>query len=123
MNQGYCLDHDASKLSRDLWGYLNLNIPGTSRDRTAFDNAVGGNGLDAWRRLLEPLGPNTESRLFEMHRVLVNPKSSKNVHEVLRDLDVWEGERDEYYRCGGEKLTDMTEIMTAQKILPANLEG
>ena len=52
---GWCMDHSASKLSRDLWGYLNLNIPQTSKDRSLFDNAVGGNGLDAWRRLLEPI--------------------------------------------------------------------
>ena len=30
VNQGLCLDHSPGKLNRDLWGFLNLNIPGTS---------------------------------------------------------------------------------------------
>ena len=59
-----------------LWGYLNLNIPATCKERTAFDNAMGGNGLDAWRRMIEPLGPHTEARLFEMHGRPINPKTS-----------------------------------------------
>ena len=41
------------------------------------------------------------------------------MNDVLHDLDVWEGGRDEYYRCGGETLSGMTEIMTAHKILAA----
>ena len=78
-------------MSKDLWGYLNLSIPAACKERTAFDNAIGGNGLAAWRRMIEPLGPNTEARLFEMHRGIINPKTSKTMHDVLHDLDVWEG--------------------------------
>ena len=85
-----------------------------------FDHATGGNGFDARRRLIEPLGPNTESRLFEMHRDIINPKASKSLNDLLHDLNVWEGERDEYYRCGGDRLSDRSEIMTAHKLFPAN---
>ena len=35
---GHCMDHDPTKLGRDLWGHLNLAIPVTSGDRVAFDS-------------------------------------------------------------------------------------
>ena len=100
-----------------MWGYLYLTAG--CKERTVFDNAIVGSGLDAWRRLIEPLGPNTESRLFEMYRIIANPKASKGLSDLLHDLDVWEGERDEYYRCGGDRLSDRSEIMTARKIFPS----
>ena len=118
VNQGLCLDHSPGKLNRDLWGFLNLNIPGTSKDRMLFDGATGGNGFDAWRRLMEPLGPNTEERLYTMHDLVTHPKTSKNTKEVIQDLNTWEGELDEYYRCGGEKLSEITKLRTAHKMLP-----
>ena len=98
-----CYDHHPSKLSRDLWGYLNLNISQTSKDRALFDNAVGGNGLDAWRRIMEPITPHSRERVFRIHKDIVNPKPSKFVTEVLHDLNTWEGELEEYYRCGGKE--------------------
>ena len=117
-NQGMCMDHSAGKLSRDLWGFMNLNIPGTSRDRNLFDGATGGNGFDAWRRILEPLGPNTEERLYTMHDQVTHPKPSKHVKEIIQDLNTWEGELDEYYRCGGEHLSEITKLRTAHRMLP-----
>ena len=78
-NRGFMLEHNPMKLSRDMWGYLNLNIPATSRDRASFNNATPGNGFDAWRRLVEPLGPNTLERMFELHRDVTRPKKSTSV--------------------------------------------
>ena len=63
-----------------------MNIPRSSRDRSLFDNAVGGNGFDAWRRLTEPIGPNSEERVLEMYKEVINPKTSKHVSDVLHDL-------------------------------------
>jgi hypothetical protein len=117
-NQGLCMDHTPGKLSRDLWGFLNLNVPAVSRNRTLFDGAVGGNGLDAWRRLLEPIGPNTEERLNTMYDSVTHPKVSKSFKEIMQDLHNWEGERDEYYRCGGERMSELTMLRTAHKMLP-----
>ena len=116
INQGLCMDNSPGKLSRDLWGFLNLNISGTSKDRSLFDGAVGGNGLDAWRRLLEPLGPNTEERLYTMHDRVTHPKASKTVKDVIQDLNIWEDELAEYYRCGGEPVS----IFLSVRLLPVS---
>ena len=67
---------------------------------------------------MEPLGPNTEERLYTMHDFVTHPKTAKNIKEVIQNLNTWEGELDEYYRCGGEKLSEITKLRTAHKMLP-----
>ena len=44
-NRGFMLEYSPAKLSRDMWGSLNLNIPATSR--AAFNNQTPGNGFNA----------------------------------------------------------------------------
>ena len=95
-DSGQCMDHDQLKLSRDLWGHLNLVLPVTSADRTAFDLAPPGNGLDAWRRIVDPLGPRSKERLFNMHTDVINPKTARSVSSVLHEIEEWENELREY---------------------------
>jgi hypothetical protein len=104
-NRGFMLEHNPVKLSRDIWGYLNLNVPANSKDRALFNNATAGNGFDAWRRLVEPLGPNTMERMFELHRSITRPAQSTSVAHVIHDIEVWEGELEEYYRAGAPSST------------------
>ena len=114
------MDNDPTRLSRDLWGHSNLIIPVTSGDRAAFDNAPAGNGLDAWRRIVDPLSPRSEERLFKMHKDIINPPMSKSVSTILHDIEDWENDLKEYYRCGGDPLAERTKMMTVRGMLPAD---
>ena len=114
------MDADPHKLSRDLWGHLNLAIPAASNDRAAFDNAPAGNGLDAWRRIVDPLGPRREERLFKMHKDIINPSPSQSLSAILHDIEDWENDLKEYYRCGGDVLAERTKMMTVRGMLPAD---
>ena len=53
-----------------------------------------------------------------MHDRVTHPKASKTVKDVIQDLNIWEDELAEYYRCGGEHLTELTKLRTAHKMLP-----
>ena len=86
IQQGHCMDVDPHKLSWDLWGHLNLAIPATSGDRTAFDNVAAGNCLDAWRRIVDPFGPRSEERLLKMHKDIINPRASQSLSTILHDM-------------------------------------
>ena len=73
VNSGACLNHDPERLGKDLRGHMNLAILASSGDRTAFDNAPPGNGFDAWRRIVDPLGPRSEEHLSKMQKDIINP--------------------------------------------------
>ena len=113
----FCSDHEPHRLSRDLWGYLNLCLSG--KQKLAFNNVPKGNGFEAWRRITLPIAPRSEARLHEMHGDVHRPPSSKRLAEVMGDIDRWENMLVEFYRCGGEPLTDKTKVIIAMKMLPS----
>ena len=117
---GLCMDAPVEKLSLDLWAYLNLCLHG--EQKMVFNNVEPGNGFDAWRRIVVPIGPRSEAQLHRMHRSVHNPPTSKRLGDVLHDLDAWEGRLNEFYRCGGETIPDGTKIIIAMSILPSNTD-
>ena len=64
------------------------------------------------------MAPNTVERMFELHRDITRPKKSGSVASIVHDLEVWEGELEEYYRVGGVKLDERTKLLTAHAMLP-----
>ena len=53
-----------------------------------------------------------------MHNDVTMPNAIKRLADVERDLDKWESDLDEYYRCGGDRLGERTVVFTAKTILP-----
>ena len=84
-------DTDPEQLSENIWAYMNLVMANAS-NKSAFESAEAGNGFDAWRRIMEPIGPNSEERIQEMYRNTINPRPPKHAGEVLHDLTSWEGD-------------------------------
>ena len=56
--------------------------------------------------------------MLEMYRGILDPKVSKNVNEVLHDLNAWEGQLEEYHRCGGGRLDERTRLLSAHSMIP-----
>ena len=69
---------------------------------------------------VDPLGPRSEERLFKMHKDVINPKPVDSLASVLHTIEDWEGEMEEYYRCGGDTLAPKTKMMTVRGVLPAD---
>ena len=95
-NSGVCSDHDPHRLSRDLWGNLNLSLVG--KPKISFNNVPKGNGFEAWRRLVVPIAPRSDARLHEMHGPIHHPPPSKRLSEVMDDIAAWENKLSEFYR-------------------------
>ena len=92
--------HDPVALSRNLWGYLNLAVAGTSA-AADFHKVKRLNGLEAWRRIVVPLKPRSEARRNALHTAVHNPPRSRNMTSVINDLDDWEKVVEEFELCGG----------------------
>jgi hypothetical protein len=117
----YCSDHDPAKLSRDLWGYLNLCLTGNKKN--AFNNVESGNGFEAWRQVVVPIAPRSEARLHGMHRRVNNPAAVNKLSEVSPAIIRWEGELKDYYKSGGDVMPDRTKIINAMGMLPPTTPG
>ena len=115
-----CLDVSPEKISRDLWGFLNLCLHG--EQKVAFNNVAAGNGLDAWRRVVAPIGPRSDAQLHRMYKAVHNPMPAKRLADVLTELEAWEAKLHEFYRCGGGQFSDATKCIIAFGVLPMNTD-
>ena len=88
------------------------------KEHEHFGNIESGNGFEAWRKLVVPIAPRSEARLMFMHRDIIKPPPSKRLADVIADIEAWEGRLVEYYRCGGDRLSDRTKVITAIDMLP-----
>ena len=70
-----------------------------------------------------PVGPRSAARLHSMHKDITRPPPSKTLGEYENDLDRWEGDLEEYYRCGGEVMGVKTKVLTAKDMLPSDTDA
>ena len=110
-NSGLCRDHDPFRLSFELWGHLNLSLHG--EEKITFNNVEPGNGVDAWRRIVVPIGPRREAQLHRTHKAVMTPPTSRKLVDVLVGIEIWEGQLREYYLCGGSGISDGTKVLIA----------
>ena len=88
-NSPWAHKRDPEKFSDNLWPFPNLAF-GNDKDRSAFDSSNAGNGFDAWRRIVVPVGPRGEQRLHSMRNDdVARLTASKRLADVERDLDKW----------------------------------
>ena len=81
--------YDSQCLSRNLWGYLNLAVAGTTQAKE-FLKVKRLNGLEAWRRIVVPLKPRSEAKRNSLHTSVHNPPKSKSLATIIDDFDDWE---------------------------------
>ena len=80
--------HNSEALSRNLWGYPNFAVVGTTA-AADFHKVKRLNGLAAWRRIVVPREPRSEAKRNELHTSVHAPPKPKRFGTVIHDLDVW----------------------------------
>ena len=87
-------------LSRNLWGYLNLALAGTTPAKE-FLKVARLNALEAWRRNVVPLKPRSEAKRNALHSLVHNPPKSRSLAVMTDDLDEWEKTVEQFELCDG----------------------
>ena len=113
-------DIEHVKLSREVWGFLNLSISGdrAAEAKMVFNNTPMLQGLEAWRRIVVPLKPRTLARKHELYGKVHTPLRSKRFGDVMMNLETWDRDVRTYYECGGTILADDEIKLIAMKSMP-----
>ena len=106
----------ATRLDRELWSFLNLNLTGDAK--MTFDNLPRLQGFEAWRKVVVPMGPRTLSRLMTLYSEVRNPPRAKNLDSVAGAFDAWEAKLRVYQRCGGHPPPEHEQVLIALQMLP-----
>ena len=113
--------HNSEALSKNLWGYLNLALSGSTQ-ANEFLKVKRLNCLEAWRRIVAPLEPCSEAKRNALHTSVHNPPKSKSLASVIGDLDEWEKVVEQFELCGGVISDDDRRAVLLKK-LPATVHS
>jgi hypothetical protein len=91
------------KLSRDLWGFLTLNLQGNAR--LMLNNSATLEGFELWRRLMKTIRSRCEIRRHELLGKLQRPEVARSISEIPLALEKWDSLLREYLESGGRRLS------------------
>ena len=91
------------KLSRDLWGFLTLNLTGNAR--LLLNNSATLEGFELWRRLMKGVRSRSEIRRHDLLGKLQRPEAAKSISDIPLTLEKWDSLLREYLESGGRRLS------------------
>ena len=107
---------DSVALSMHLWGFLNISLSGDAWE--IFGNVTKGDGLEAWRRVLEDVTQKTRVEVLDLEKAVMHPSPCANPEQVPMALERWQTAVQAYLDAGGEPLNDDRRKGSVTKILP-----
>ena len=93
-----------------------MALAGTNKAKD-FNQVTRTNGLDAWRKLVVPLRPRSEAKRNALHTSVHAPPKSKDLSEVIADVNEWEKTVRRFELCGGV-ISDSDKRTVLLKRLP-----
>ena len=87
-----------------------------------FGNVPKGEGLEAWRKVLEEVTQKTRSEVLDLERAVMHPHPCSTVEQVPMALERWQTSVQAYLDAGGEPLNDERRKGSVTKILPWRIQ-
>ena len=114
-NAPLMLDHDPVFFSKQLWSYLNLALGQQGEQRVVFNNVDSLNGLEAWRRIVAPLGSRTLAHQHSLYTPVHQPGRAKIMKGAVQAYDIWDRNMRDYQAAGGQAPPEATKCVIVGK--------
>ena len=118
-----CVDGTSFKeISRQLWAFLNPLIAGTSM-AVKFANVGRHNGLEAWRKVTEPINEDKQLVRKDLLPLVNNPKGVSALEKVEGAIDDWDTNVRLFQLAGGVVPDNEARRMSLINMLPLELSA
>ena len=105
-------------LSRQLWAFIGPLVAGDTSMESAFANVERHNGLEAWRRVAEPVNDDKALVLQELLAPVTNPKGAATMAGFAEALKLWETNIRLFTAAGGKAPEGDAQRIAFIKLLP-----
>ena len=95
---------DVERVSAETWSFLNSCLQGDGQ--ITFGLVENFNGLEAWRRLTEPVTAQSASKRVALGQQLRNPPMIKHLDDVIPGMERFENVVKDYVLAGGNPPDD-----------------
>ena len=75
------------EVSRQMWGFLGPLVKDNSEKASVYRNVPRHNGLEAWRRLAEPINEDKSLMQKDLLPLVNNPKGASDIDDLESKLE------------------------------------
>ena len=109
------------EISRQLWSFLGPLVKDNNDKAAAFRNVPRHNGLEAWRRITEPINDDKAAMRRELLPKINNPKGAKAYNEIEQRLEEWNTDCRLMIENGGKAPDDEARRLAFCEMLPSDM--
>ena len=89
--------------------------------KRTFANVPQHNGLEAWRRISEPVNEDKALRRKDLLLKVTNPRAAAGINDLLKALEDWETSKRLFEEADGEKQTADQERLFFLDLVPPEI--
>ena len=112
-----------TEVSWQLWAMLNPLRASDSHQAGRFTNVERHNGLEAWRRIAEPINEDKAHVRRDRLATLINPKGATSMDNIEAAVEAWNTNIRLFVAVDGEEPTDAAKGMTFIQMLPMDISA
>ena len=75
------------EISRQMWGFLGPLLKENASQASIFRNVPRHNGLEAWRRMAEPINEDKTLMRKDLLPLINNPKGASNIDDLKQRVE------------------------------------
>ena len=110
------------EVSKQLWALLNPLVKDTPVAGT-FANVTRHNGMEAWRKLAEPMNEDKQLLQKDLLPSVTNPKAAPSPDKIEEALEAWDTNIRLFVKAGGKEPDDGQKRITLMTMLPVGIGG
>ena len=110
------------EVSRQLWAFLGTLFASNAVVNGVFEN-VDRHGLEAWRRIAEPINDDKSLILQELLAPVTNPRGATNLEGFASALEVWDTNIRLFKVAGGRAPEGDAKRIAFVKLLPPDVRA
>ena len=109
------------EVSRQLWAMLNPLLVNNDTVKVMFANVPRHNGLEAWRRIYEPINEDNILIRKDLLPLITNPKAASSIDAIPLALENWDTNQRLYKAAGGDDISEQQKRLTFIQMLPRDV--
>ena len=109
------------EVARQLWALLNPLLAHDGSAKGVFANVPRHNGLEAWRRLSEPINEDNILIRKDLLPLITNPKPATNIDNITVALENWDTNQRLYKAAGGDDIIEAQKRLAFIQMLPRDV--
>jgi hypothetical protein len=109
---------EPKEISRQLWAFLGPLVASDVSKTSIYKNVARHNGLEAWRKIAEPINDDKAMLLQKLLPQISNPRPAADIHGYEGALRDWQTTLRLFSEAGGREPDHETKRFAFARLLP-----